>query len=411
MGENYKQRAGRILSALGIKTDRPRVDTTRKGKNGEEEIIKKRVSAVRIPGEKKINELRSRYDAEFVKSNLSSISQVQQAKLDEQDEQDEHYGNTPHENEEKSQGNKENTGSTGDSKPNIPDDLNSELPSGYSTLLQSKNNEENIDDKNARSSANSQALEAKDNEKEGGYSNFKRPNRPNRPGINADPANSATQNEKTDAPTVKPDREEKYPTLHDKVIAEGMDKNPIPYANVDTVLKTLKEYGFEVMEYEPALYGPQDTWKAQLKGPFDMFTTEQQEALLSGFKIISTGDVFNKATWIQFRVRTDNKPPAGPEKPEKPAGNDDDKHSDGIDASTTSDGIETTIMAVLRDIVKMTNAKRITVSDVRNAWPINAKIVAPSHSDLYERILPAMAMEGLIYFANEMIEIPGGGQK
>ncbi len=95
IGENYKQRAGRILVALGLKTDRPRIECTRKGKNGEEENVKKRYSIVRIPDEKKLNELKARYDPTYIKSILSSILQVPHSTLDEQDEQDEHMENTP----------------------------------------------------------------------------------------------------------------------------------------------------------------------------------------------------------------------------------------------------------------------------------------------------------------------------
>ncbi len=195
--------------------------------------------------------------------------------------------------------------------------------------------------------------------------------------------------------------EEKYQTLHDKVVAEGMDKNPIPYANVDTVLKTLKEYGFEVMEYEQTLYGPQDTWKAQLRGSMDMFTAEQQDALLSGFKIISPGDVFNKNTWIQFKVRTDSNPPAGPDKPEKPAG-ENEKHSD-------DSGIESIIMTVLKGIAGMTHERKIALADIIKSWPVTSKIPVPSLSNLYEKILPTMAGDGIIKLANGQIELPSGG--
>ncbi|WP_290704891.1 hypothetical protein, partial [Ferroplasma sp. Type II] len=94
IGENYKQRAGRILSALGIKTDRPRVEFTRKTQD-RMETYKKKISVVRIPDDKKLNELKSRYDPEYMKAILSSIFKAQQAIVDEQDEQDEQRG-TPH---------------------------------------------------------------------------------------------------------------------------------------------------------------------------------------------------------------------------------------------------------------------------------------------------------------------------
>jgi hypothetical protein len=100
IGENYKQRAGRILSALGIKTDRPRVEFTRKTQD-RTETYKKKISVVRIPDDKKLNELKSRYDPEYMKAILASILKAQQAIVDEQDEQDEQLGTPLQKNEEK----------------------------------------------------------------------------------------------------------------------------------------------------------------------------------------------------------------------------------------------------------------------------------------------------------------------
>ena len=151
IGENYKQRAGRILSVLGLKTDRPRVEFTRKGKGDKDETYRKKVSVIRIPDEKKLNELKSRYDPEYIKSILSTISQAHQSKLDEQDEQDEQIGNTP-------------------------------LKNG----IENENKDAILKDG-----------KAKKDEKNKGYSPVNRPNRPNRPASQDEATNHGVQNEKT----------------------------------------------------------------------------------------------------------------------------------------------------------------------------------------------------------------------
>ena len=98
LGENYAKQSGKILSALGLRTDRPRLLVTVKNKKGEEEQTKKIVSVVRIPEEKKIQELRMRYDHEYVIANLSGMEQGQQATLiDEIDEIDD-MGSPPTKN-------------------------------------------------------------------------------------------------------------------------------------------------------------------------------------------------------------------------------------------------------------------------------------------------------------------------
>jgi len=121
IGENYKQRAGRILAALGIKTDRPRVEFTRKTQDRTERY-KKKISVVRIPDDKKLNELKSRYDPEYMKAILSSILKAQQAIVDEQDgqdEQDEQRG-TPHKKNEEKEDNEKNGGTFHNNRPNSP---------------------------------------------------------------------------------------------------------------------------------------------------------------------------------------------------------------------------------------------------------------------------------------------------
>ena len=91
VGQNYAKQTGKILSALGLKTDRPRVKI--EGKDGERDK-NRRVSVVRIPDENKLNELKSRYDSEYASTVLSSISQGLQTSVDDEDEEDDDMGDT-----------------------------------------------------------------------------------------------------------------------------------------------------------------------------------------------------------------------------------------------------------------------------------------------------------------------------
>ena len=78
VGENYSKQIGKIISALGLKTDRPRIiEVDREGIEH-----KKRVTVVRVPDEVKMDELKSRYDPEYVKTKLGSVSSSRQYKID-----------------------------------------------------------------------------------------------------------------------------------------------------------------------------------------------------------------------------------------------------------------------------------------------------------------------------------------
>ena len=88
VGQNYAKQTGKILSALGLRTERPRIKLTRQGKNGDEEEYWKRVSVVRLPDEVKLKELKQRYDSEFVKEELARISQGGKTSLDNEDDED-----------------------------------------------------------------------------------------------------------------------------------------------------------------------------------------------------------------------------------------------------------------------------------------------------------------------------------
>ena len=95
IGKDYAKQTGKILSSLGLKTDRPRITRITKKQNETNDVEQKnikRYSVVRIPDQKKIDELRSRYDPDFVSAKLSSIGQRLQATLDEEDEEDDERG-------------------------------------------------------------------------------------------------------------------------------------------------------------------------------------------------------------------------------------------------------------------------------------------------------------------------------
>jgi len=85
IGVNYAKQTGKILQSLGLVTDRPRIET----KDSKGNLIKKRVTVVRIPDEKKLRELKARYDSKYVEEVLlPRIEQDIQAGLDEEVNQD-----------------------------------------------------------------------------------------------------------------------------------------------------------------------------------------------------------------------------------------------------------------------------------------------------------------------------------
>jgi len=92
IGVNYAKQTGKILQSLGLITDRPRVEATDSKGN----LVKKRITVVRIPDEKKLKELKARYDPKYVEEVLlPSIEQDLQASLDEEGNEDNEKRNTP----------------------------------------------------------------------------------------------------------------------------------------------------------------------------------------------------------------------------------------------------------------------------------------------------------------------------
>ena len=86
IGENYSKQTGKIIQALGLSVDYPRIEIP--SRDNEDDPKKVRLKVVRIPEEKKVNELKSRYDPEFIRTILSSINQDHQTRLDNEDNED-----------------------------------------------------------------------------------------------------------------------------------------------------------------------------------------------------------------------------------------------------------------------------------------------------------------------------------
>ncbi|MEM0134230.1 MAG: hypothetical protein QXU18_03250 [Thermoplasmatales archaeon] len=119
VGANYAKQTGRIIQSLGLTTDRPRIQwTDRDGK-----VHKQRVTVVRIPNEKKLLELRSRYDRKYVEEILlprieADGEQSNQSTLDDKDEEDEQKEYPAQNNEQNNEDKKE--GSSQINRPNRP---------------------------------------------------------------------------------------------------------------------------------------------------------------------------------------------------------------------------------------------------------------------------------------------------
>jgi hypothetical protein len=93
IGENYAKQTGKIIQALGLSVDYPRIEIPPKDDNDDPRKV--RLKVVRVPDDKKVNELKSRYDPEYIKSVLASIGQAHQTSLDNEDNEDNEKGHTP----------------------------------------------------------------------------------------------------------------------------------------------------------------------------------------------------------------------------------------------------------------------------------------------------------------------------
>ena len=74
-----------------------------------------------------------------------------------------------------------------------------------------------------------------------------------------------------------------------------------PYKSVDIVLRALKDWGLEVLEYDHVLF-EHGKWKVKIKGRFDSLTTEQQEFIAAGFDLYWKGSPSADFTWVHFEV-------------------------------------------------------------------------------------------------------------
>ncbi len=271
LGKDYAKQTGKILSALGLKTDRPRITKTRKGPNGEPQEYTKRYSVVRIPDEKKVTELRSRYDPDFVIAKLSSIEQGRQTLLDDEDyEDDEKRGGILNFNG-KSDNNPEFSKPSGQKKSS---DFNGSLQYNESSQdnkdIGKENYSDKITNKNAYRSPKTEDTQAREHEK----------------------TDTPFKNDSPHSP-LSPDLQEEHVNF-------GSQSNK-PYKSVDIVLRALKDWGLDVLEYDHALF-EHGKWKAKIKGRFDSLTTEQQEFIAAGFELHFKGSPSADFTWVHFEV-------------------------------------------------------------------------------------------------------------
>ena len=196
IGKDYAKQTGKILSALGLKTDRPRITKTRKGNNGEPEEYNKRYSMIRNPDEKKVTELRSRYDPDFVIAKLSSIEKGQQTILDdEDDEDDEKRGGTLNFNG-KSDSNPEFSKPIGQKKSS---DFNGSLHDNESSHdhkdVENENHIENNTNENYTATLEIKAQESKEGKKTDTPFKNDSPHSPLSPDLQGESLNSDVQNE------------------------------------------------------------------------------------------------------------------------------------------------------------------------------------------------------------------------
>lgn len=73
------------------------------------------------------------------------------------------------------------------------------------------------------------------------------------------------------------------------------------YKSVDIVLRALKDWGLEVLEYDHLLF-EHGKWKVKIKGRFDSLITEQQEFLEAGFETHFKGSPQADFIWVHFEV-------------------------------------------------------------------------------------------------------------
>ena len=73
------------------------------------------------------------------------------------------------------------------------------------------------------------------------------------------------------------------------------------YKSPDLVLKNLKKWGFEVIEYQKVIMS-KDEWKARINGVFESFPEDKQQYLDKMFDVRSRGSINSPYVWIRFRV-------------------------------------------------------------------------------------------------------------
>ncbi len=75
----------------------------------------------------------------------------------------------------------------------------------------------------------------------------------------------------------------------------------LQYKSPDLVLKNLKKWGFEVIEYQKVEMS-KDEWKARINGVFESFPEDKQQYLDKMFDVRSRGSINSPYVWIRFKV-------------------------------------------------------------------------------------------------------------
>ena len=209
IGVNYAKQTGKILQALGISTDRPRISI--RDRDGNEKL--KRITVVRIPDQTKIKELRARYDLKYVEETLlPSIEQDLQASLDNEVNKDNEKGNTPQANDNENSQKSEQSSTNQNGQVHVDNEDEEDAEKG--NPLSSDNNEKgekskqisitqdgeiHVDDEDDEDYEKGKPpSNGNNNEKKEGDSQNERPHSPLRP----DSSQELGQNEKNDLPEV-----------------------------------------------------------------------------------------------------------------------------------------------------------------------------------------------------------------
>ena len=141
--------------------------------------------------------------------------------------------------------------------------------------VQSESFDENNTNENDKATLEVKGQEPKEDEKTDTALKNDSPHSPLSPDLQGEPLNSGAQNEK---------------------------RYELPqYKSPDLVLKNLKKWGFEVIEYQKVEMS-KDEWKARINGVFESFPKDKQQYLEKMFDVRFRGSFSSPHVWISFKV-------------------------------------------------------------------------------------------------------------